>query len=177
MGVEIADFNNDGLPDILQVDMLPPDLSRRKRTSGFTTYGGVLEARSRGFRDDYDVNTLQLNGGVTRNGDVIFSDIARLGGVAATDWSWSALFADFDNDGYKDIFIGNGYPKAVNDLDYQTTMFAVRRAGNTKASHAAGLDILNRLPGYDVSNFVFRNAGDLTFTDKTKAWAMDRPSF
>jgi hypothetical protein len=141
MGVDIADFNNDGAPDILQVDMMPRDLSRRKRMSGFATYGGVLEARSQGFREDFTANTLQLNNGVTRDGDVIFSDIASLAGVAHTDWSWSALFADFDNDGYKDIFISNGYPKAVNDLDYQTTMFGL--AGrHDPVSRRQGLDLL-----------------------------------
>ena len=170
MGVDIADFNNDGWPDILQVDMLPRDLSRRKRMSGFTTYGSLLESRSRGFRDDYSANSLQLSNGVTKDGDVIFSEIARLAGVSHTDWSWSALFADFDNDGYKDIFISNGYPKAVNDLDYQTAMFAARRRGSANASRRAGLEILKWLPGYDESNYVFRNAGDLTFTDKTKEW-------
>ena len=173
MGVDIADFNNDGWPDILQVDMQPRDLSRRKRMSGFMTTGSFMELRSRGFRDDYGVNTLQLNNGVTRNGDVTFSDIAALAGVAATDWSWSPLFADFDNDGNKDIFIGNGYPKAVNDLDYMPAAFAARRRGNT----AEALRLLKQLPSYDVSNYVFRNNGDLTFTDETKAWGMDRPSF
>src|SRR5687768_16944139 len=177
MGVDIADFNNDGWPDILQVDMMPRDLSRRKRMSGFMTYGRLLRSRSQGFRDDYSVNTLQLSNGVTKDGDVIFSDIAHLAGVAHTDWSWSALFADFDNDGHKDIFIGNGYPKAVNDLDYQTAMLALRRGGNGNGSRRAGLEILDKLPAYDVSNYVFRNAGDLTFSDKTKEWGMERPSF
>ena len=173
MGVDIADFNNDGWPDILQVDMQPRDLSRRKRMSGFMTTRSFMELRSRGFRDDYGVNTLQLNNGITRNGDVTFSDIAALAGVAATDWSWSPLFADFDNDGNKDIFIGNGYPKAVNDLDYMPAAFAARRRGNT----AEALRLLKQLPSYDVSNYVFRNNGDLTFTDETKAWGIDRPSF
>lgn len=177
MGVDIADFNNDGRPDILQVDMMPRDLSRRKRTSGFTTYGSLLESRSQGFRDDYSANSLQLSNGVTKDGDVIFSEIARLAGVSHTDWSWSALFADFDNDGHKDIFIGNGYPKAVNDLDYMTAAFAARRRGSANASRRAGLEILKRLPAYEESNYVFRNAGDLTFTDKTKEWGMGRPSF
>ena len=120
MGVDIADFNNDGRPDILQVDMLPRDISRQKRMSGFTTYGTMVQTRSEGFRDDYTANSLQLSNGVTKDGDVIFSEISRLAGVSHTDWSWSALFADFDNDGLKDIFISNGYPKAVNDLDYQS---------------------------------------------------------
>jgi hypothetical protein len=176
MGVDIADFNNDGWPDILQVDMMPSDLSRRKRVSGFMTYSRLLESRSRGFRDDYSVNTLQLNTGVTKDGDVIFSDIASLAGVASTDWSWSALFADFDNDGFKDIFIGNGYPKAANDLDYQTAVFAARRRG-TDASDRAGLELLNELPGYEESNYVFRNTGDLTFTDESNEWGIARPSF
>jgi len=177
MGVDIADFNNDGWQDILQVDMLPRDLSRRKRMSGFMTYGSLMESRSRGFREDYSTNTLQLSNGVTKDGDVIFSEVARLAGVSHTDWSWSPLFADFDNDGYKDIFITNGYPKAVNDFDYQKAMFAVRQGGDGNGARRAGLEILNKLYTYDVSNYVFRNSGDLTFTDKTKQWGIDRPSF
>ncbi len=173
MGVDIADFNNDGRPDILQVDMMPPDMRHRKRMSGFSTYGSVAEYRKRGFRDDYDVNALQLNNGVTKEGDVIFSDIARLAGVAATDWSWSALFADFDNDGLKDIFIGNGYPKAVNDLDYQTTANGARRMGNNKRA----LQLLKDVYTWEEPNYLFRNNGDLTFTDKSKQWGMGKPSF
>src|SRR6266542_290690 len=146
MGVDIADFNNDSRPDILQVDMLPRDLSRRKRMSGFTTYGSVLELHSQGFRDDYTANSLQLANGVTKDGDVIFSEIGRLAGVAQTDWSWSALFADFDNDGYKDIFISNGYPKVVNDLDYQTAAFAINQRRDANASRRARLELLSRLP-------------------------------
>src|SRR5256884_162583 len=173
MGVDVADFNNDGWPDIVQVDMMPPSLARRKRMSGYLTYGGRLELHARGFRDDFDVNSLQLSNGLTRDGDVIFSEIGRLAGIAYTDWSWSALFADFDNDGYKDILITNGYPKAVNDLDYQTAVFAARRAGDDRRA----LRLLKELPGYDFSNYVFRNKGDLTFTDMTKQWGMDRRGF
>jgi hypothetical protein len=176
MGVDIADFNNDGRPDILQVDMLPRDISRRKRMSGFATYGGLQQMRGWGFRDDYTANSLQLSNGVTKDGDVIFSEIGRLAGISDTDWSWSALFADFDNDGHKDIFISNGYPKAVNDQDYQTAMFPLR-GRNDAASRRARLELLNRLPSYEEANYVFRNAGDLTFIDKTKEWGMDQPSF
>ena len=173
MGVDIADFNNDGWPDIMQVDMLPAALEQQKRMSGYLTFGGQYQLRRRGFRDDFDANSLQLSNGVTPNGDVIFSDIAALAGVTATDWSWSALFADFDNDGSKDIFVTNGYPKAPNDLDYQAAVFAARRAGNRQRA----LSLLHDLRSYEVSNYVFRNNGDLTFSDKTKTWGMDQPGF
>ncbi|HEY6210019.1 MAG TPA: VCBS repeat-containing protein [Gemmatimonadales bacterium] len=173
MGVDVADFNNDGWPDILQTDMMPVALSARKRMSGHVTYGAFTDLASKGFRHDYDVNSLQLSNGVTQDGDVVFSEIARLAGVAYTDWSWSALFGDFDNDGYKDIFITNGYPKAVNDFDYQTAVFRARRAGDSRGA----LKLLKELYSYEVPNAVFRNNGDLTFADKTKQWGMDHPSF
>ena len=176
MGIDIADFNNDGWPDILQVDMLPRDMSRRKKMSGFTTYGSIMQSQSSGFRTDYTSNSLQLSNGVTKNGDVIFSEISRLAGVSHTDWSWSALFADFDNDGNKDIFISNGYPKAVNDLDYETTMFGLARRRDA-ASRRARLDLLKKLPAYAETSYVFRNSGDLTFADKTKEWGIDRAGF
>ena len=173
MGVDAADFNNDGWADILQVDMLPHDLRRRKRMSGFMTYGNLLDTHARGFRDDYIQNSLQLNSAVSPQGNVVFSEISRLAGVSATDWSWSALFADFDNDGYKDIFIGNGYPKAVNDLDYVSSAMAALRRGEKPRAR----EILKQLPGISLPNYVFRNNGDLTFTDKSAAWGIDQPSF
>jgi len=176
MGVDAADFNNDGWVDILQVDMMPRASSRRKRISGFMSYERLLQTRRRGFRDDYSVNTLQLSNGVTKEGDVIFSEIARLAGVAATDWSWSALFADFDNDGNKDVYITNGYPKAVNDLDYQTAIFDIRRRSGS-ASRRAGLDLLKSLHSYHEPNYLFRNNGDLTFDDVSADWGVADSSF
>jgi enediyne biosynthesis protein E4 len=173
MGVDIADFNNDGWPDIVQADMMPPDLNHRKRVIGFQTYSTLEESRARGFREDYSINSLQLSNGLTNSGDVVFSEIGRMAGISRTDWSWSALFADFDNDGEKDIFISNGYPKAVNDLDYYGAAFAARRHSNTQRA----LALLKELPGYHVPNYVFRNNGDLTFTDETRAWGMNQPSY
>ncbi|MFL5480105.1 MAG: VCBS repeat-containing protein, partial [Gemmatimonadaceae bacterium] len=173
MGVDIADFNNDGRPDIVQADMMPSDPGRRKRMSGYMTESNLQDTRSRGFRVDYSENSLQLNNGVTADGTPVFSEVARMAGVAHTDWSWSALFADFDNDGYKDIFIGNGYPKAVNDLDYMSGFFAAQQRGDQRAARR----LLKDLPGYQFSNFVFRNNGDLTFTDESRAWGMDRAGY
>jgi hypothetical protein len=174
MGVDAADFNNDGWPDILQVDMMPRALARRKRTSGDQTYASLLDSRRRGFRDDYSANSLQLSNGITPEGELVFSEIGRLAGVSHTDWSWSALFADFDNDGYKDIFVSNGYPKAVNDLDYVYAMLAARRRG---AAGGGARTLLERLPAYKEPSYVFRNTGDLAFLDKSKAWGLNEPSF
>ena len=176
MGVDVADFNNDGWPDILQVDMLPRDLNQRKKMSGSTTVAALTEARRRGLLDDYTANALQLNNGLTKRGDVIFSDIAHMAGVAATDWSWAPLFADFDNDGSKDILITNGYPKAVNDRDYVLPATAVSQASGATVRHSP-LEMLKQLYAYHLPNLVFRNRGDLTFADETKDWGMDQPSF
>jgi hypothetical protein len=176
MGVDVADFNDDGWPDILQVDMLPRNLSQRKKMSGSTTFAALAEAHRRGFLDDFTANTLQLSNGGTAKGDVIFSDIAHLAGVAATDWSWSPLFADLDNDGDKDILITNGYPKAVNDRDYVLRPLALSQA--SRATHTRKpLGMLNELYAYHVPNYVFRNEGDLTFRDVTENWGLDQPSF
>ncbi len=171
MGVDAADFNNDGWPDIIQADMLPRDLRRRKRTTGTVTFGNLAESRSRGFRDDYSANSLQLSNGITPEGDVVFSEIGALAGVSHTDWTWSVLFADFDNDGYKDIFIGNGYPKAVNDLDYVGALLNAQHRGR------GAVGLLDRLPAYAESNYIFQNRGDLTFVDKSKAWGLTAPGF
>lgn len=176
MGVDIADFNDDGWPDILQVDMMPPDLPGRKRMSGYMTYNRMLEAPMRGFRFDYSVNALQLSNGVTPSGGVVFSEIARMAGLAHTNWSWSALFADFDNDGRKDAFVSNGYPKAVNDLDYQMAVFAAHRNRDSAAGRRAGLEMLEGVPPIDPPNHLFHNNGDLTFTDRAAAWGMDQRS-
>src|SRR5438034_2701942 len=170
MGVDIADFNNDGWPDLVQMDMLPAAAEQRKRMSGYLTYARRSDQRRRGFRDDDDANALQLSNGVTPSGDVVFSEIANLAGTATTDWSWSALFADLDNDGRKDIFVTNGYPKAPNDLDYQAAVFAARRNNNQTAAR----EQLRALRSYRVPNYLFRNNGDLTFRDVSKQWGMNQ---
>ena len=171
MGIDIADFNNDGWPDIMQVDMQPANLAQRKRMSGFANYDNVRAARRRGVREDFIMNALQLSNGVTPAGDVVFSEVAHIAGVAATDWSWSALFADFDNDGLKDLFVANGYPKAVNDLDYQAGASAALRRGDATRAR----QMLKDLYAYEVPSFVFRNNGDLTFTDRSAAWGVTKP--
>lgn len=184
MGIDIADFSNNGWPDILQTDMMSEHLRDRKRMSGSVTYNGFQQLRQQGFFPHYNLNTLQLNNGIDQNGDLIFSEIALMAGVSYTDWSWSALFADFDNDGFKDIFITNGYPKAVNDYDYLTNIYNAQQGFDEQAVIERELELLESLHGYKVSNYIFRNNGktpygdhSLTFTDKTSEWGLNDPSY
>ncbi len=177
MGMDIADFSNNGWPDIIQTDMMPENLEDRKRMSGSTTYSTFQQLRQQGYFPHYNTNTLQLNQGVSENGDIIFSEIGRMAGVAYTDWSWAALFADFDNDGHKDLFISNGYPKAVNDFDYLSDMFRARRSGDEEQVKREELQILEDLHSYRGSNYMFQNNGNLTFTNKTRDWGLYQPNF
>ncbi|MGH7679812.1 MAG: VCBS repeat-containing protein [Gemmatimonadaceae bacterium] len=177
MGMDIADFNNDGWPDIVQTDMMPDSLGARKLMSGAMTFDQFMEYRRRGFRTDYQVNTLQLSNGVTPGGDVVFSEIAAMAGVAYTDWSWTALFGDYDNDGRKDLYITNGYPKAVNDFDYQTASFREKRRVGDTAAERRSREILERLRPYRTPNYMFWNRGDLTFANRSKEWGVDQAGF
>lgn len=177
MGVDIADFNNDSWPDILQVDMMPENYADRKRISGATTHEHFKEMREKGFHYQYNYNTLQLGNGVNSKGDVIFSEIARLAEIAHTNWSWSALFGDYDNDGHKDIMITNGYPKAVNDYDYLTDLNNAGQFGLREIVKEKELEILKNVHSYEVPNYIFRNEGDLTFSDKSSDWAFDEAGF
>jgi hypothetical protein len=177
MGVDAADFNNDGWPDVVQADMVPRSLERQKRVLGFTTYASNADLLRRGLRVDYPDNSLQLSNGLTKDGDVVFSEIGRFAGIAHTDWSWSTLFADFDDDGNKDLYIGNGYPKAVNDLDYMTSTAEAMRPSRANAVNRRALENLRRLPSYQEVSYLFRNAGNLAFEDVSKAWGFEKPAF
>lgn len=177
MGIDIADFTNNGWPDILQTDMMPEELKNRKRISGSTTYSGFTSLRRDGYFPHYNVNSLQMNHGVTEDGDIVFSEIARMAGVAYTDWSWTALFGDYNNNGLKDIFITNGYPKAVNDFDYLSDMHNARQIRDSQQRQEKEREILRNLHGYEIPNYLFKNNGDLTFTDKSKEWGALQPGF
>ncbi|HEX6892813.1 MAG TPA: VCBS repeat-containing protein [Chryseolinea sp.] len=178
MGVDIADFNNDALPDILVVDMLPPDHKRQKLMTAGQNYDHFNLSIKLGYEPQYMRNTLQLNRGKDDSGNVLYSEIAFMAGVAKTDWSWAPLFADFDNDGWKDIFIGTGYRKDVTNLDF--VFFGTEEGspfGTTETrskNYAAELDKLEEVK---TTNHVFRNTGSLIFEDKTKDWGMELPTY
>ncbi|MGH7429039.1 MAG: CRTAC1 family protein, partial [Candidatus Methylomirabilaceae bacterium] len=177
MGVDAADFNNDGRPDLMVLDMLPEReeiLKTSANAEGFNVFNLRLKA---GYHPQYARNTLQLNRGQVGR-SIRFSDIGYLAGVSATDWSWAPLFADLDNDGRKDLFITNGIYRRPNDLDY------INYVGNeaVQASLASGitqenLRLLRKMPQFPLANYAYRNNGDLTFTNMAQAWGLDQPGF
>ncbi|MCW3089508.1 MAG: hypothetical protein JWP81_577 [Ferruginibacter sp.] len=172
MGNDVADFNNDGLPDVVVVDMLPPDNKRWKLTMMGNNYDEFQQNMANNYEPQYVRNTLQLN-----NGNGSFSEIGRLSGVSATEWSWAPLFADFDNDGWKDLFISNGYRQDVTNLDF--IMYGKRALfmGTAEANRQERLKELNKLPGVQVHNYLYKNNRDLTFSDVSEKWGMTEAAY
>ncbi|CAN5345765.1 VCBS repeat-containing protein [soil metagenome] len=170
MGIDIADFNNNGWPDIYQTDMVPEDYHDRKTMSYGVDYNNFISRINQGFFPSYSQNSLQLNNGTDEEGHLTFSEIARMAGVAYTDWSWSALFGDFDNSGFKDILVTNGYPKAVNDFDYLVEVFHLGQTGTEDEGWNQRYQLFEELHDIRLPNYLFRNDGGLIFSDVTEEW-------
>ena len=172
MGVDIADINNDGLNDIVALDMMPDDNLRQKTMFSTIGYDRFMLFRNKGYQDQYIRNVLQLN-----NGNNTFSDIGYLAGIYATDWSWSSLLADFDNDGFRDLFVGNGYRKDITDQDFIAYSKELAMFSTDKNRLNTIRQEVEKLAGVRKPNFLFRNNGDLTFSNKAAAWGLDQPSY
>jgi hypothetical protein len=170
MGNDVADYNNDGWTDILTLDMLPEDNHRQKLLLAPDNYAKFELNLRTGFHYQYMRNMLQLN-----NGNGSFSEIGQLAGVSNTDWSWAALLADYDNDGWKDLFITNGYLRDYTNLDFIKYMDDyVKAKGRLQREDV--LELISHMPASNVVNYIFSNNKDLTFTNQTTAWGMNRPS-
>jgi hypothetical protein len=175
MGQDIEDINNDGLPDVVELDMDPPDNYRKKMFAVPNNYRMYQNSDFYGYQYQYARNCLQLNQGprVGPNdsaGDPMFSEIGYYSGIEATDWSWTPLVADFDNDGYRDIIVTNGYPRDVNDHN-----FINFRANALQV--ASKQMILSQIPQVKIHSFGFRNNHDLTFSDVSADWGLMKPGF
>jgi enediyne biosynthesis protein E4 len=175
MGADIADINNDSYPEIYVTDMFPQDEGRLKTKTNFETWNKYQSNIGNGYHKQFVRNTLQLN-----NGDATFSEIGRFSGTSATDWSWGALIADFDNDGHKDIFVANGIYKDITDQDYiqyaagEEASIRKRIMNNEKSIITRLVDLI---PSQPISNYAFSNNGNLTFVNKAKEWGLDLPGF
>ncbi|WP_405415874.1 VCBS repeat-containing protein [Maribacter sp. Asnod1-A12] len=166
MGNDISDFNNDGYLDIITLDMLGETNYRLKTTIRDTKYNDYVMNKRYGYSHQYMRNMLQVGQGH----NVPFSEIGLLAGVSKTDWSWSPLFFDADNDGYKDLFITNGFPRDITDLDFGEFNFNVRRFLSPK-------QILDSIPVVKIPNYSFHNSKKGTFNDSSNKWGLDIPSF
>jgi len=169
MGVDIADFNNDTQPDIFTLDMLPADNHRQKSLQLQENYEVFELQQQQGLYPQYMRNMLHLN-----NGDGTFSEIGQLAGVSKTDWSWCPLIADFDNDGYKDIYISNGYLRDYTNKDF------LRYWGDYKIKKAMArepfllMDLVTAMPATAVPDYIFRNEHNLTFSNKQQEWGLNQ---
>ncbi|MDY8134746.1 VCBS repeat-containing protein [Aquimarina sp. 2201CG5-10] len=173
MGADMADINNDGYPEIFVTDMLPEGDQRLKETTAFETYDVQQLKKSRDFYNQYMQNSLQLN-----NGDNTFSEIALYSGVAKTDWSWGALLFDMDNDGYRDIYVSNGIYHDLTNQDFMNFFANNIIQKMTLTGKKEEVDsIINKMPSTPIPNYAFKNNGDLTFSDQTKGWGFDEPTF
>jgi len=173
MGADMADINNDGLPEIFVTDMLPENDERLKNTSDFERYDLFQLKKSKDFYNQYMQNTLQLN-----NGDNTFSEIAAYSGIAQTDWSWGALLFDMDNDGYKDVYVCNGIYHDLTNQDFMdffaNEVYQDMALSGIKTSQDS---IINSMPSTPISNYAYKNNQDLTFTNKTENWGFEEASF
>lgn len=172
MGNDAGDINNDGLIDIVALDMLPEDYYRRKLMFGPNQYDRFYFSISQGYSYQYMRNTLQLN-----NGNGSFSEIGQLAGIHKTDWSWAVLLADLDNDAYKDIFITNGFGKDVTDLDFVKFRNEASQTMSGGQIRKAYVDSLNVRPGIHVPNYAYKNNRDYTFSKVSERWGFDMPSY
>ena len=175
MGQDVIDINNDGLADVIELDMNPEDNYRKKMMLGPNSYQTFQNFDQYGYQYQYVRNTLQLNQGprLGQNGEIgapAFSEIGFLSGIAQTDWSWTPLAADFNNDGFRDLIITNGFPRDVSDRDFMTyrqEAFAI----------SAKQTILKQIPEIKLHNYAFVNNGDLTFSDVSNEWGLEVPTF
>lgn len=182
MGNDIGDVNNDLLPDIITMDMLPEDNKRQKLLFGPDKYEAYLSMLRNGLHNQTMRNMLQLNQGVrsgrccgqesgVRTGKPIgFSEIGQLAGISNTDWSWSALLADYDNDGFQDLFVTNGYLR-----DYTNNDFIKYYAEIGENNNQSVLEVIKKMPSTKTPNYIFRNNQNLTFSNKQTEWGFDTP--
>ncbi|WP_439697174.1 VCBS repeat-containing protein [Mucilaginibacter sp. AW1-7] len=175
MGQDIVDINNDGLADVIELDMNPEDNYRKKMILGANSYQTFQLFDMFKTQYQYVRNTLQVNQGprLGQNGTIgspAFSEVGFMSGLSQTDWSWTPLVTDFNNDGFRDVIVTNGFPKDVSDRDFMTYRSQAYAAVPKKK-------VLEQIPQIKIPNYAFQNNGDLTFHDVSKSWGLNTPSF
>jgi len=178
MGSDVADINNDGLPDVFTLDMLPEDNYRQKLLKGPDEYDKFHLIVDSGFYYQQMRNMLHLHQGIDEKGNARFSEIAQLSGISNTDWSWSALFADMDDDGWKDLFVTDGYLRDFTNMDFlkYTVADVMLEEAKKKNFNYKTFDLVKKMPSNKLSNYAFQNGSNLSFKNVTKSWGLDLPT-
>ena len=174
MGSDIADYNNDGMADIMALDMLPEDNHRQKLLKGADTYDKYNMRADYGFHHQQMRNTLQLNNGNDTSGMPIFSEVGQFAGVFSTDWSWAPLFADFDNDGWKDLFISDGILRDMTNLDFVKYTSGYSADASKLSDPAEMWKVVKDMPSTKLTNYLYRNNHQLGFTNETANWGLTK---
>ena len=172
MGADVADINNDAQPDFFVTEMMPEDDARIKTNTTFQNWDKYQLDLAHGYYHQFTRNMLQVN-----NGNSTFSELGRFAGVNATDWSWGAVITDLNNDGFKDIYVANGiYQDLTNEdyIQYISNEEFIKEVANKKGDFKKLIDLI---PSHPISNYAFSNNGNLTFTNLSKQWGLDEPSF
>ncbi len=182
MGVDIADFNNDGRLDVFSADMMPENEQIRKASEESADAYSIYQFKySFGYYHQFAKNALQVNTLIDKDKKGVnfrLLEIAQLAGVATTDWSWSVLFADLDNDGWKDLFVANGIPRRPNDMDYLKFISDPNiRYPLLEGIDEAKLKYVEQMPIIKIPNFAFKNNKNLTFSNLSKEWGLDQAGF
>ncbi len=176
MGVDAADHNNDGLLDLMQVDMAPFDHFREKANMSGMNISGFWANVKAGFHYQYMYNVLQVNKGIRDNGKPFFGDHAKISGMDRTDWSWAPLMADFDNDGLKDLFISNGTRRDINNRDFFRWIERMDISLKLKYNELSFVEASDRMPSKKMDNFIFKNNGQ-RFEKVNKQWNLKFEGF
>ncbi len=172
MGSDMADIDNDGLQDLMTLDMNPEDYIRSKTTMGMTSIDQFELMVNKGYHHQYMHNMLQMN-----NGNGTFSEIGNMSGMANTDWSWSLLSADFDLDGLNDVYVTNGVYRDVIDRDKNNEILEILKTNGRKPTAEDFLSFAKMLPQQKLNNYLFKNKGNRTFEDATASWSDTKPTF
>jgi len=177
MGNDTGDINNDGLTDLVSLDMMPNE-HEEFMTSGGPDLVVVSDAKAEfGFGANNNRNTLQVNRSIRDDGLPKFSETAFASGVARTEWSWAALLADFNNSGFQDLFVTNGLPKRPNELDYVSALRRIRSQYSGEEQDDQIYALIERMSSVYVANYMFKNQGELTFKDVSVNWGFDEPTY
>ena len=176
MGNDVGDINNNGLMDVISLDMMPEDHETFMSSGGPDLVPVYNAKKNFGFGAKNNRNTLQINRGLA-NGLPLFSETAFASGIAKTEWSWAALLADYNNNGFKDLFVTNGMPHRPNDLDYVAALQQVRQQYSGEELARQEYELIETMPSVHVPNYMYKNNGDLTFTHVNDTWGFADPSY